>query len=480
MKKGLLFFLAIFIMAYGCSQPQQSEPPREKVTDKGDYVNAPAGNAASYSYSSLEEGIDRILNSDGGMDITHYNEILAAINELERKGLDVSALREKLARIRIVEEGQPPKEDNADEPPQEEFKRGLLSPRGCEGSGPRMLSSPPMALENTQKILPMGMVSAVHITPTDHQYWHTIGYSGPTDDKSNLDKFEILAPADGYIVELGRIAGFDDYRIIIEHSCNFYTIFIHVDKLSEKVRSSVREEDGDVDTQAWPRIPVKAGEAIGTIGIGKVDFSVVDESVVLSGFVKKETYDGEVWKIHTVDTFDYYEEPLRGQLLAKNLRKAEPFGGKIDYDIDGRLVGNWFLDGTGGYRGLGNVNYWTSHLSVAYDALDPNQIVVSVGDFDDGEAGIFGVRGNMPDPKDVGIEAGIAEYELVMYDYYSNGKKWDWLYYADDLEARNTDDLRGVALFQLLSDGKLKAEFFPGKDSSQVSGFTANALVYER
>ena len=480
MKKRFLFFLVISIIAaYGCSQPLQSEQAQE-IPDKEAYSNAPAGNAASYSYASLESGIDAIINSDGGMDMGHYNEIMAAINELEMKGFDVSGLREKVARIRIVEEGQPPKDDYEDEPAQEEFKRGLLSPRGCEGEGPRMLSSPPMALENIQKILPMGMVSTAHITPTDHQYWHTIGYFGPSDDKSNLDKFEILAPAEGYIVELGRVAGFDDYRIIIEHSCNFYTIFIHVDKLSEKVRSSVREEDGDVDTQAWPRIPVKAGEPFGTIGVGKVDFSVVDESVTLKGFVKKETYDGEVWKVHTVDTFDYYEEPLRSQLLAKNLRKAEPFGGKIDYDIDGRLVGNWFLENTNGYRGLGNENYWTSHLSVAYDALDPSQIVVSLGDFDDGEAGIFGVMGNMPDPKDVGIEDDIVKYGLVTYDYYSDGRKWDGLNYADSIEARNSDDLRGVALFQLLSDGKLKVEFFPGKTASRVSGFTGNSLVYER
>jgi len=435
MKKRFLFFLVISIIAaYGCSQPLQSEQAQE-IPDKEAYSNAPAGNAASYSYASLESGIDAIINSDGGIDMGHYNEIMAAINELEMKGFDVSGLREKVARIRIVEEGQPPKDDYEDEPAQEEFKRGLLSPRGCEGEGPRMLSSPPMALENIQKILPMGMVSTAHITPTDHQYWHTIGYFGPSDDKSNLDKFEILAPAEGYIVELGRVAGFDDYRIIIEHSCNFYTIFIHVDKLSEKVRSSVREEDGDVDTQAWPRIPVKAGEPFGTIGVGKVDFSVVDESVTLKGFVKKETYDGEVWKVHTVDTFDYYEEPLRSQLLAKNLRKAEPFGGKIDYDIDGKLTGNWFEENTNGYFGKAEYQrmsgYWSTHLAFAYDGLDPSLIIVSMGDYD-GEAMQFAVKGNAPDPKDVDKAGGIIKYELVPYGYLTDKRKnaisGEWIY----------------------------------------------------
>ncbi|MCH8908147.1 MAG: hypothetical protein IH840_13745 [Candidatus Heimdallarchaeota archaeon] len=32
-------------------------------------------------------------------------------------------------------------------------------------------------------------------------------------------------------------------------------------------------------------------------------------------------------------------------MLEKNPRTVEPFGGKIDYDIDGRLIGNWYLQG---------------------------------------------------------------------------------------------------------------------------------------
>ncbi len=48
----------------------------------------------------------------------------------------------------------------------------------------------------------------------------------------------------------------------------------------------------------------------------------------------------------TVDTFDYFDEPVKSQLLAKSLRIALPVGGKIDYDIDGKLIGNWFREGS--------------------------------------------------------------------------------------------------------------------------------------
>ncbi|MEK6837470.1 MAG: hypothetical protein AABX69_02360, partial [Nanoarchaeota archaeon] len=276
----------------------------------------------------------------------------------------------------------------------EEFKKGLLSPRGCEGSGTFMLGASPLALEDIEKIRPMGGLSSFHITPTDHQYWDTIGSDGRSEDTTNLERFKVYAPGDGLIVDIEHHT---DYRVVIEHSCIFYTIFIHVDKLSDKIMAAAGLKEGEVGNHAWPRIPVEEGEVIGTIGVGKLDFSVIDANVTLKGFVKPESYEGEPWKIHAVDTFDYYEEPLKSRLLDKNIRKVPPLGGKIDYDIDGRLVGTWFKENTNGYRGLGNEQYWGSHLSIVYDAIDPSQVRISIGDFGGRQGQLqFGVKGNSP------------------------------------------------------------------------------------
>ena len=54
-------------------------------------------------------------------------------------------------------------------------------------------------------------------------------------------------------------------------------------------------------------------------------------------------------KTHVVDLFQFTQEPLRDQLLALLERDATPRWGKIDYDQDGKLIGNWFKVGTGGY-----------------------------------------------------------------------------------------------------------------------------------
>ena len=372
--------------------------------------------------------------------------------------------------------------ENADEPQpdaetQEIRKRGLLSPQECIVQGPEKLGASPLALDDLLKIAPMGAMSTSHITPTDHQYWHTVGYFGSQDDTENLDRFNVFAPADGFIINVEKGV---DHRVVIEHSCSLYTIFIHVDRLSERIKSHLNFKEDSSYEYAWPKIPVEEGETIGTIGVGKLDFSVVDAGVILEGFISPELYEGEPWKIHTVDTFDYYDEPLRSQLLAKNLRKSEPLGGKIDYDVDGKLIGNWFVENTQGYRGLESQNYWSTHLSIAYDALDTKQVVVSIGDFYEGRGDQFGVKGNLPNPKDVSVETGAVKYELVPYDHYSGGKKWDGIDYADNIEARNSGEVRGVALFELMDERRLKAEFFPNKEGSQVSGFTGNALFYER
>lgn len=554
MKRVAIVLLGILLLIYGCGKADiGKEKTAEERLAEGNYADTTTDHMAPSDYSSLNQSIDILLQMGGMIGDRHYDELEASANRLERQGIDVFELREKLAKLKVaprvgegaagkyeeterkikdlenefaiisqnnwqvspegyasikeklgeleginddriknlraefskLEVGGLDKEQKAENAAQASpgFKMGLLAPRGCEGNGSFLLGASPIALEDLQKILPMGMMSTQHITPTDHQYFHTIGFAGPgKEDTEDLYRFKIYAPADGEIVDIGTIYGREDYRITIAHTCTFYTIFIHIDKLADKLVAII-EKNGTIPEHSWERIPVKEGELIGTIGTGKFDFSVVDENVTLSGFARKQTYDdkekGEVWKTHTVDTFDYYKEPIRSKLLEKNLRKVPPFGGKIDYDIDGKLVGNWFVEGTGGYKGLGNWDYWVTHLSIVYDALDPGQIVVSIGEFE-GRGQQFGVKGNSPNPSDTGVGSGIVKYELVPYDYYSGNEKWDGVNYVENIKARNTDEVRGTALFEMIGDRRLRAEFFPKKKASEVNGFTGNAVVYER
>ena len=283
----------------------------------------------------------------------------------------------------------------------------------------------------------------------------------------------------------GRV---EDYRVIISHSCTFLTIFIHLNGLAPEileVTGELGEGSRWVPSDSSPPIPVKAGQVIGKVGVGSFDFSVHDAEVTLSGFVIPSHYDGEPWKIHTVDPFGPFEEPLRTQLLEKILRTAEPRGGRIDYDIDGRLVGNWFLEGTVDYRGSGPLrfpNYWYGHLAIVYDYLDPTAIRISVGGLGDYGGMLFGVRGNAPDPADVTQASGLVKYELMGTSWVvaATGEPWDQSRHPGSAIRAVSSDSRGTALVQMLGDRRIKMEVFLEQAPDQVQGFTSAARIYLR
>ena len=331
-------------------------------------------------------------------------------------------------------------------------------------------------------ILPMGKMAGSHVTPTDHLY---ILRNPPIGEDTEY----VVAPADGQIVKIQRfpqdqIAGWNssikipDYRVVIMHSCTFFTIFIHLGEFAP----AIAEQIGDMplnsmwfSTKSKP-IELKAGDPIAKHGNTSFDWSVHDADIVLPGFVVKDHYDGEPWKIHTVDPFQFYKEPLKSELLSKAIRKIEPREGKIDYDVEGTILGNWFLDGTISYHGNSDPGgkYWNGHLAIAYGYIDPTQIRISIGldtaIDDDSDCnvcfGAYGVRGNTPDPAKVDSTSGIVKYELMS----RQGPNHE--------QVGNTS--LGTFLVQHLGDRTIKVEILAGVSPDQVSGFSDRALIYRR
>ncbi|MBR9680659.1 MAG: M23 family metallopeptidase [Candidatus Altiarchaeota archaeon] len=346
--------------------------------------------------------------------------------------------------------------------------------RGCVGTGPVELIHPPRLIEDIEYILPQGLMLGSHVTPIDHQYYipHNWQMEVTIDDM-----IDVYAPADGVIVGIQEMPAFfthdnpglGDYNFKIYHTCTFYTAWIHLYTLSPKLQRVLDNRE---------LVEVKAGEIIGSAN--SFDFSVHDEDVTLSGFITPELYEIEDWKIHTVDPYDYFVEPVRSQLLAKNLRQVEPLGGKLDYDIDGKLIGNWFIENTNGYQGVTRPEYWDTHLSVSPDAYDPTYFIISLGDFN-GEARQFAPKGGMKNPATITVEDGLLKYELVGFEYIDGtGNKWDNQIFSDSVKPVDSEWVSGVVLLQMLEDRKLRAENFPGKALNEVSGFTNDAKIYVR
>ncbi len=353
--------------------------------------------------------------------------------------------------------------------------RAYWSHGTCAGSGPVRYTVSPMAVEDIGAIIPLGVMVDAHVTPIDHQYYV------PKDLNAGRYRYDVRAPADGAIVHIQRRTVFvgdvsdpgkttDDFRLVIEHSCTFWTYYDLITQLDKTILDQTGGEPSRMGPPTLTRIPVKAGQVIGKVGAQTLDIGTVNAEVTLPGFIVPAHYDREPWKIHTVDPFDFFDEPLKSQLLALNPRKVKPYGGRIDYDIDGRLVGNWFRENSNGYAGAsGDPRPWSGHLSVVYHHIDTSKVVVSLGDFN-GRSRQYFVKGNAPDPATVSTATGPAKYELIQMNLGQTGQVYNL----------DTTRVMGVILAQLVADRKLKVEAFPDKSAASVTGFTSAARVYER
>ena len=355
--------------------------------------------------------------------------------------------------------------------PENELCRKLGFAKSSCGNEKIKFDYAPVNLDKTALLLPLGLMSGGHVTPVDHHYFQNF-----ENEKFDI---EVYSPGRGSITSIQHMPGAkegEDYRIVIDHTCSISSIFIHVALLSEKLKPYAPANNG----YAGVKIPVEAGEIIGYYA-SNVDYSIADTEIALPGLLVPEHYEPETWKVHTANIYDYFNEPVRSRLVEKSLRTAEPISGKIDYDIDGKLSGNWFLQGSNGYFGAEKYAYWQGHLAIAYDYLDPERIVFSIAGYNGQDSHQFGVKGNLPDPSEIGMEGGLVKFELVEYDYITpSGSPWDRKSLVKGLKTKSNELVQGMLLVQVLDGREIKFEIFPGKTASQVDGFTDNAKIYER
>jgi len=379
----------------------------------------------------------------------------------------------------------------------------------CSGAG-SVAIGPPMPLDQVSFILPYGLVVGGHVTPVDHQY-----YNGLLANKSLRDTYDVIAPADGTLVSIQHRGSkvntpphtvdnpsSDEYRLTIVHTCSFITTLDLQTSLSNELKAKLPKDFDPM--KGWNgEIKVKKGDLLGRIGGQTLDFFVWDLSKPLTGFINPDQYSkAEAWKVYTAPVSNYYDKSIKDEVIAKYVRTAAPIDGKIDYDIDGKLVGNWFLQGTYGYAGnasghAGGGNYWIGHLSVVPDFIDPSIFNLSIGNYgsykaptatdqdlgsvDNSGAAQFTTKANAPDPAKVDQSSGLVKYELVQKNYVlPNGQMWDNSSFAHGIKAVGSGPVKATVLVQLTGKRTLKFEVFRGKTADQVSTFDSSAKIYTR
>jgi hypothetical protein len=273
-----------------------------------------------------------------------------------------------------------------------------------------------------------------------------------------------------------------EYQLKFWYTCDFASYYDLLTSLSPRLQAQfdAHKQNGGY---ASVQIKVKEGELVGRIGGQTVDFAVYDYTKILPGFIVPEHYLAESWKLHVVDPFQYFKEPVRSQLLALDPRQVEPRQGKIDYDKDGKLVGTWFKEGNSGFGSTGGnaPSPWRGHLSFVYNNIDPKLLEISIGDYG-GQSQQFAVKGNAPDPSTITSKSGLVKYELTQLELNrkSTGQQWDNMHVYNDIVGQPGSVVQGVALVQMTATRKIKFEAFPGETAAQVTGFDTHAIVYER
>jgi len=359
-----------------------------------------------------------------------------------------------------------------------------LTGSNCSGSGPIILSVLPMKAEDISSIIPYGWMVNQHVTPIDHQYFAPLNWDSPRDS------YDVRAPADGYITQIQhRTSDYsnfshgqatDEYRIVIEYTCTFLSYFDLVTSLSPDIQSQI-----GIKQNVNVHIRVKAGQVIGKIGGQTLDFAVWDTAKTLPGFLVPDHYSGEPWKIHTADPLDYASPELKALMLNLNPRKIQPVSGKIDYDIDGTLAGNWFLKGQGGYIGSdpNGRDGWRGQFAFAPNNYDPTLWEISSGAW--GENGDqFAIGPNQPKPDSITVANELVKYELYRVQLLADGKPINderaIISGKQTITATAGRQSMGCMLVQLTAQREMKAEGFSGQSCENLNSFDNNVKIYER
>ena len=338
-------------------------------------------------------------------------------------------------------------------------------------------------------IYPLGGMLGTHITPIDHVY---VYFPEPPGVSAAPERYGITSPADGRVVaveDFRRSNGYPypDHRIVIEHSCSLYSVFIHVGEL----RGALADEFADGALNA--PVPVAAGDLVADDSTQPgFDFSTFDADVQLD-LADLDSYASfEQWKPYTADPLTYFPDDVRSAYEQLSLRVDAPLGGRIDWDLPGTARGVWFVQGTNGYRGLGDQaasydnhgkvahGYWDTHLAMAPDAVDPTAFVYSIGDWEGCPCQFLAV-GN-PDPASIAPSATPTVLELVEFSYANaDGSMMDASRPTKGYRLVPGTQVVGLLAVQLHDDGSMTVEKLPGVTSAaSFTAFGQGAQTYVR
>ena len=304
------------------------------------------------------------------------------------------------------------------------------------GSGPWAFRASLIDPALIQYITPLGSLNPPsRALPTDHLYFRV---ADPDKGESPVTlRTAFFAPADGIVADVLRSGTSPDVGLHVRVTTTTRYILGHVIP--------------DIPLNRGTRIT--AGQRLGTTGsVFDIDLGMINESLALPGFVNPARVGSS---LHADAPLRYFDEPLRSQLYAKVRRIGSDLDGKIDFDVPGRLTGNWFTAES-------------VPLVFAYDTWDSERVVIAVSG---GllRNGLYTIGAADPLPRDVSVASGIVRYALTPAASRPGGPP----------PGSGTSGVPvAQMLVQMLDGQRIKVEMFSA--SATADGFTGDSREFVR
>jgi len=259
---------------------------------------------------------------------------------------------------------------------------------------------------------------------------------------------------------------YDDYALDIALTKTAKMHYGHLQKLAPEILQEAGELKFGRGVPNHVEIHYKAGQILAYIGIHPGFDIGLNDAKKEHYFANPDRYPIEYRG--AIPFTDYLTPALREQVWQINPRTVEPRGGKVNYDVEGTLSGNWFLEGTT------SLEEWSKQLILARQEMYADKITISDasplldgdGKQNSGRAtNLWWVFGNEPLPESITQASGKVKYKVAT-----------WWKIKDN---PNTTP-EGTLLFELIAADKLKFEFFPDKLPEEVNDFTSAVKIYER
>lgn len=256
-----------------------------------------------------------------------------------------------------------------------------------DAGAPLVFRASPLDESEIRFIVPLGNLNPPgHTFPSDHIYFYNRIPNTPF-----TGAVPVYAPGDGR-VQFILVSGAESQIGVRAGTSIYYLAHVVLDP-------SIQQ--GAMLT-AGQRIGVTGSVAYG------IDLGVMNEQKTVY-FVNPLRFPGT--SLHGDAPLPYFEEPLRSRMYGRVQAVSSNLDGRFAYDEPGRLVGDWFLDGTPvGESAVASA--WPRHLAFVYDNYDPSRLRVAIG----GTlplVGAFAVASNGPDPRDITPGSGKVVYRLL-------------------------------------------------------------------